>query len=116
MIWLKHVRANLISPRDLAFLPILPLHLGAFLVFFELIKFGFQHFHRQLAIPPLAALGLASDNDSIRFVQDPHRGFDLVHVLSAFAAAAKRVDLKIGRINFNRRSIGDFGHNIDTRE
>src|SRR4029077_20692584 len=62
LIWLKHVRANLISPRDLAFLAVLPLYLGAFLVFFELIKFCLQDFHRLLAVAALAALGLAGDN------------------------------------------------------
>src|SRR6266481_2023974 len=74
LIWLKYVRANLISPRDLAFLAVLPLYLAAFLVFFELIKLCFQHFHRQLAIAPLAALSLAGNDDSSRFVQDSHRG------------------------------------------
>src|SRR5262245_44874166 len=116
LIWLKHVRANLISPRNLAFLAVLPLYLGAFFVFFELIKLCFQHFHRQLAITPLATLSLAGDDYSTRSVQNPHRSFDLVHVLSAFAAAAKRADLEISWINFNRRSVGDFRHNIHTRE
>src|SRR6059036_260652 len=65
LIWLKHVRANLVSPRDLAFFPVLALHLSAFLVFFELVKLCFQHFHRQLTIAPLAALGLAGDHNSV---------------------------------------------------
>src|SRR5436309_2087453 len=96
LIWLKHVRSNLISPSNLAFLAVLPLYLCAFFVFFELIKFRFQHFHRQFAIPSLAALGLTSDDDSTWFVQDAHCSLDLVHVLAAFSAAPKRADLEIG--------------------
>src|SRR6266478_1750738 len=41
LIWLKNVGANLIAPRDLAFLAILSIDLGAFLVLLDLIKFRF---------------------------------------------------------------------------
>ena len=41
LIRLKNVGANLIAPRDLAFLAVLPIDLGAFLVLLDLIKFRF---------------------------------------------------------------------------
>ena len=47
-------------------------------------------------------------------MQNSHGRFDFVHVLSAFAAAAESVDLEIGRIDFDRRGIGDLRNNIDT--
>src|SRR5204862_1285682 len=116
LIWLKNVGANLVSPRDLAFFPVLPLQVSAFLVFFDLIKFGLKHFHRELAIAPLAALGLAGDHDSAWLMQDAHRSFYLVDVLPAFAATSKRVDLQVGGIDFNRSGVSNFGKNIDTGE
>jgi len=41
---------------------------------------------------------------------------DFVHVLSAFAAGTVSIDLKIDRIDLNRRGVGDFRNNIDTGE
>src|SRR5262249_37606435 len=50
LIRLKNVRSNLIPPRDLAFLAILPFHFRALFVLFELVQFCFQHLHCQLAV------------------------------------------------------------------
>src|SRR5260370_18563077 len=41
LIRLENVGPNFIAPRDLTFLTILPVHLGAFLFLFPLIKFRF---------------------------------------------------------------------------
>src|SRR5207248_10923377 len=65
------------------------------------------------AIAPLAALGLASDDDPTGLLHDGHSGFDLIHVLAAFASAAKGVDLQISRVNLERGGIGDLRDNID---
>ncbi len=48
--------------------------------------------------------------------QNSDGGFHFVHVLSTFAATAKSVDLEIGRIDFDRRGIGDLRNNIDAGE
>ena len=94
----------------------MPIDLRALFVLLDFVKFRFQHFHRQLAVAPLAALGLTGDDDAARFVHDAHGGFDFVHVLSAFAAGAKSIDLDIGRIDFDRRGIRDFRNDIDAGE
>ena len=49
-------------------------------------------------------------------MKNAHSSFNFVDILPAFAAAAERVDLQIGRIDFDRGSIGDFGHDIDAGE
>src|SRR6266487_4323817 len=56
LVRLENVRANLISPRDVAFLRILPVDLGALFVLLDFVKLRFQHFHRELAIAPLPPL------------------------------------------------------------
>src|SRR4030095_7678390 len=116
LIRLKNVGANLAAPRDIAFLSILSVDFGALLILLDFVKLGFQHFYRQLPITSLAALCLTRDHDSARLMQNPNGSFHLVDVLPAFTAAAKRVDLKIGRINFYWSGISNFRNNIDTRE
>ena len=116
LIWLKNVGTNLAAPGDVAFLSILPIDFRALLVLLDFVKLGLQHFHRQLTIASLAALGLAGDNNSTRLMQNPHCRFDFVDVLSAFAATAKCINLKVGRINFYWSGIGNFRNDIDTRE
>src|SRR5205814_8406701 len=69
---------------------------------------------REIAVASLAPFRLTGDDDSGWLVQNSHGRFDFVHVLSAFAAAAESVDLEIGRIDFDRRGIGDLRNNIDT--
>src|SRR5262249_31312757 len=71
------------------------------------------HFHRQLAIAALAALGLARHHNPAGLMQNPHGSFNLVDVLPAFAATAKRVDLQIGWINFYRSAVGNFSNNVN---
>ena len=61
----------------------------------------------------MAALGLATDDDPTGLVADAHSGFDLIHVLAAFASAAKGVDLQISRVDLERGGIGNLGDNID---
>src|SRR5262249_11104269 len=41
LIWLKNVGTDLVAPRDLAFLAILPVDLGAFFVLLDLVNFRF---------------------------------------------------------------------------
>ena len=94
----------------------MPIDLRAFFVLFDFVKLRLQHFHRELAIASLAALGLASDDDTGWLVQDAHSSFHFVHVLPTLAAATKRVDLQIGGIDFDRRRIRDFRHHIDAGE
>src|SRR6266513_6137542 len=116
LVRLENIRPNLTTPCDIALLAILPIDLGAFFVLFNFVKFCLQHFERELAIAPLAALGLASDDDPTGLVHDAHSGFDLIHVLAAFASAAKGVDLQISRVNLERGGIGDLRDNINTRK
>ena len=49
----------------------------------------------------LAAIGLACDDDSGWHMRDPDRAFRLVHVLPAGARRAERIDLQVGRVDFN---------------
>src|SRR5439155_1175564 len=86
LVRLENIRANLTTPCDIALLAILPIDLGACFVLLNFVKFCLQHFERELAIAPLAALGLATDDDPTGLVDDAHSGFDLIHVLAAFAA------------------------------
>src|SRR5882724_295530 len=116
LVRLENVRPNLTTPCDIPLLAILPIDLGAFFVLFNFVKFCLQHLERELAITPLAALSLASDDESTRLVHNPHSGFDLINVLAAFASTAKGVDLQIGRTDLDRSGIGDLRDNIDTRE
>ena len=104
------------APRDIAFFSILSVDFGALFILLDFVKLGFQHFYRQLPITSLATLCLTSDHDSARLMQYPHRSFHLVHILPAFSAAAKRVDLQIGGINFYGSGVSNFRNNIDTRE
>ena len=93
LVRLKNVGANLAAPRHVALLAILPIDLGALFVLLDFVELCLQHLDRELAIAPLAALGLTGDDDPRRLVHDAHRRLDLVHVLPAFAAGAKSVDL-----------------------
>ena len=68
---------------------------------------------RDLAVAPLTSFGLTGDHDPARLMPNAHGRLNLVHVLPAFTAASKRVDLQIGRINFDRRGIGNLGNDID---
>src|SRR5882762_141826 len=116
LVRLKNVGANLAAPGYISLFSVLPIDFGALLILLDFVKLGLQHFHRELAIAPLAALCLAGDNDSTWLMQNPHGSFDFVDVLPALAATAKCVDLKVGRINFYRGSISNFGNNIHTSE
>src|SRR5947207_3477272 len=66
LVRLKNIRPNLAAPGHVAFLAVLPIDLGALLVLLDFVEFRLQHFDRQLAVAPLAALGLARDHNSRR--------------------------------------------------
>src|SRR5271154_1919185 len=57
----------------------------------------------------LASLVLALNNYSCREVRDADGGLDLIHVLAAVAAGAKRVDAEIFGPDYNLDAVVDFG-------
>ena len=116
LIRLKNIRPNLASPCHVPLFSVLPVNLGPLLVLLDLVEFRLEHFHRELAVPPLTPLRLAGNDDSGRLVHDAHRGLNFVHVLAAFATSAEGVDLDIRGIHFDRRGVRDFRDNIDTCE
>src|SRR5437764_13641164 len=66
LVWLKNIRTNLAAPGHVAFLAVLPIDLGPLLVLLDFVEFRFQHFDRQFAVAPLAALRLTRDHDASR--------------------------------------------------
>src|SRR5947207_13571060 len=95
LVRLENIRPNLTAPCDIALLAILPIDLGAFFVLFNFVKFCLQHLERKFAVATLAALGLTSNDDPTGLVHDAHSGFDLIHILAAFASAAKGGDFQL---------------------
>ena len=69
--------------------------------------------HRLVAVRVLRALVLAFDDDAGRQVRDADRRVGLVDVLAAGAGRAERVDLQIGRIDFDVVDLVDFGQDRD---
>src|SRR6202044_2437297 len=82
---------------------------GATLLDLELVELRFQDLHSELAILVLAALILALHDEAGGQVGEAHGGFDLVDVLAAVAAGAKRVDAQILGLDDDVDAIVDFG-------
>ena len=66
-----------------------------FFLYLDLVEFRAQHGEGFFAVCVLGAFGAGGDDDPRGFVEDPHGGFHLVHVLPAGAARAGERDLKI---------------------
>ena len=49
-------------------------------------------------------------------MDQPHRGFNFVHVLPALAPGAKRIDLNVGRVKIDRFRIRNFRNDVDAGE
>ena len=92
---MKHVAADLASPRRRPSLASRGLHLLVALAFFQLDQLRPEHLHRRRLVLGLGALVLALDDDSGRQVGDAHGGIGLVDVLAAGAGGAVGVDPQI---------------------
>ena len=109
LVGLEDVGADLAAPCDVPLLAILALDIGALFVLLDLVEFGLEHFHGQLAVATLAALGLAGDDDAGGLVDQADGGLHLVHVLPALAAAAEGIELDIGRVDLDGDIVGPVG-------
>src|SRR4051812_21713118 len=102
LIWLENIGPDLATPRHVTFFAILAVDLSALFVLLNFIQLCLEHFDRELAITPLASLGLTGHHNSTRFVNNPHRSLHFVHVLAALSSTAKSRDVKVGRVHLNR--------------
>ena len=113
-IRLEHVAANLVAPRDAAFVAVKTFHLAFRLIEFQRVKFGDQHRHRGGFVLHLTALRLRRGDEAGRNVREAHGGFNFVYVLSAFAAGTIRVATDFGFRNDDVRldEIAQFRNGV----
>lgn len=116
LVGLENVGPNLASPADFAFFGVGAVGLGLLLVLFDLVELGLEVFPSQLAVAKLGAfLGRAND-DAGRKVFDNDGSFDLVDVLSAFAAGAGGGHFDVGVRDVDDDVVVNFRGDVDGRE
>ena len=116
LVRLEDVAADLAAPANLPLFAVLTLHFSALFVLLALVELGLEQLHGEVAVLQLAALGLAGHHDPGGQVGEADGGFDFVHVLSAFAAAAVGVDAEVAIVDFDRGVLGDFRGHIHAGE
>src|SRR5690606_25005672 len=83
------------------------------LALFQLIKLGFEHFHRHLTILQLATFGTTYHHDPSREMPHTHGRLHLIHVLPALTTRAHRADFQIGLFNLDVDLIVDIWRYFD---
>src|SRR5258708_5734187 len=74
----------------------------------DLVELGAEHFKRLFPIRMLGALFARANDDAGRLMEDSHRGFHFIHVLSTRAAGAREGNFQIVRVDLHLLRFDDW--------